>query len=367
MPSNTCATRATTRHCPHGTTNAWFMQTVELPISKSIANRLLLKSAIEGGDLALPVTGNRLPDDTRLILGVLRHAQIVATTLSPTTYNLDNCATAMRFLTAYFADRESCEVILTGCERMKQRPIGQLVDALRCIGADITYLEREGFPSLMIRGKRLDKSREVTILEPLSTQYISALILIGANVTTDCHSPYIDMTRTILSGYSTLERDWSAAAFFYENTALTGKEYFFPALSLNSCQGDKVVAEVFQQLGVATEEINDGILIRPDNKPIAKTLTLDFSLCPDLYPALFATCVLLGVEMQFTGMQALTIKESNRIKAMQQIEQLPAKGTCLSSHNDHRIAMALIAAGYNVDNSECINKSFPDFLLNFEN
>ena len=238
---------------------------IELPISKSIANRWLMLQAIHGDEL-MPVSDS-MPDDVRImseairLLGERREARI----------DLGNCGTAMRFLTAYCAQLDGKTVILEGVERMHHRPIGQLVDALREIGADIEYLGEEGFPPLRIMGKALDKSKPITLNQPQSTQFVSALLLIGANVQTDSTSPYISITREIINQYShyfkilnskfIIEKDWSSAAFWYEYVALYGGEITLPGLSRDSLQGDKVVADIFTQLGVHTTYTAEGITI----------------------------------------------------------------------------------------------------------
>ena len=252
--------------------------TIELPISKSIANRLLILQAIHGDGL-LTVSAT-LPEDVRImreairLLGERREARI----------DLGNCGTAMRFLTAYAAQLENKVTVLDGVERMRHRPIGQLVDALREIGADIEYLGEEGFPPLRIKGCILDKHRIVTINNPQSTQFVSALLLIGANVQTNSTSPYITLTREIIDQYpiahrasnsphggrpiaaqaaSALEKDWSSAAFWYEYVALYGGEITLPGLSRDSLQGDKVVADIFAHLGVHTTYTAEGIILSP--------------------------------------------------------------------------------------------------------
>ena len=211
-----------------------------LPISKSIANRLLILQAIHGDGL-LTVSAD-LPDDVLLLHRAL--TTLHNTTQSSTTLHLSNSGTAMRFLTAYCAQLEGLRTILDGIERMRQRPIGQLVDALREIGAQIDYLGEEGFPPLRITGCILDKNRVVRIDDPLSTQFVSALLLIGANVQTNSTSPYIDITRKIIDQYSCkfkiqnsefiIEKDWSSAAFWYEHVALHGGEIELPGLFRDS-------------------------------------------------------------------------------------------------------------------------------------
>jgi 3-phosphoshikimate 1-carboxyvinyltransferase len=366
---------------------------IELPISKSIANRLLILQAIHGDGL-LSVSDS-MPDDVRImseairLLGERREARI----------DLGNCGTAMRFLTAYCAQLEGQTTILDGVERMHHRPIGQLVDALREIGADIEYLGEEGFPPLRIKGKALDKSKPITLNTPQSTQFISALLLIGANVQTNSTSPYIDITREmiknkeqgtknkdkllttdqtqvtnlgslVLAPYSEIERDWSSAAFWYEYVALHGGEITLPGLSRDSLQGDKIVADIFAHLGIHTTYTAEGITLSPiayseasysplSGHPIAaqaasrsKILVQDFGNCPDLYPAVALTCERLGIELHATGVESLPLKESDRLRAVREHR----------TDADHRMAMALLIAGYEVDDTTCICKSYPRFL-----
>jgi 3-phosphoshikimate 1-carboxyvinyltransferase len=334
---------------------------IELPISKSIANRLLILQAIHGDGL-MTVSAD-LPDDVRIMseairrLGERREARI----------DLGNCGTAMRFLTAYCAQLEGQTTILEGVERMHHRPISQLVDALREIGADIEYLGEEGFPPLRIKGCILDKHRIVTINNPQSTQFVSALLLIGAHVQTNSTSPYITLTRTLIEQYTltsspyrlstiALERDWSSAAFWYEYVALHGGEITLLGLSRDSLQGDKVVADIFAHLGVSTQYTEEGIRIYRSQAILnSKFLIQNFSACPDLYPAVALTCERLGIELHATGVESLPLKESDRLRAVREHR----------TDADHRMAMALLVAGYEVDDTDCISKSYPQFLEHF--
>ena len=331
---------------------------IELPISKSIANRLLILQAIHGDEL-MPVS-DYMPDDVRVmseaigLLGERLKARI----------DLGNCGTAMRFLTAYCAQLEGQTVILDGIERMHHRPIGQLVDALREIGADIEYLSKEGFPPLKIKGCILDKHRMVTINNPQSTQFVSAMLLIGANAQTNSTSPYITLTRELIQRYTTLhnstqrytiEKDWSSAAFWYEYVALHGGEITLPGIYRNSLQGDKVVAEIFTHLGVYTEYTAEGITLSPHRLIASSPFAYNFSNCPDLYPAVALTCERLGIELHATGTDSLPLKESDRLRAIREH----------STNHDHRMAMALLIAGYEVDDTACISKSYPQFLEYF--
>ena len=334
---------------------------IELPISKSIANRWLMLQAIHGDEL-MPVSDS-MPDDVQILHNALTTLRTFKTSKTLSTPHIDvgNCGTAMRVLTAYCAQLEGQTTILDGIERMHHRPIGQLVDALREIGADIEYLGEEGFPPLRIKGCILDKHRMVTINDPQSTQYISALLLIGANVITNSTSPYIDITQEVIKQYHlspfsfhlTVEKDWSSAAFWYEYVALQGGEITLPGLSRDSLQGDKVVADIFAQLGVTTQYMEEGIVIYPSPlQSTTYTLHQDFSACPDLYPAVALTCERLGIELQATGVESLPLKESDRLRAVAEHR----------TDADHRMAMALLVAGYEVDDTACISKSYPQFV-----
>ena len=334
---------------------------IELPISKSIANRWLMLQAIHGDEL-MPVSDS-MPDDVQILHNALTTLRTFKTSKTLSTPHIDvgNCGTAMRFLTAYCAQLDGQTVILDGVERMCHRPIGQLVDALREIGADIEYLGEEGCPPLRIKGCILDKHRMVTINNPQSTQYISALLLIGANVITNSTSPYIYITQEVIKQYQlspfsfhlTVEKDWSSAAFWYEYVALHGGEITLPGLSRDSLQGDKVVADIFAQLGVTTQYMEEGIVIYPSPlQSTTYTLHQDFSACPDLYPAVALTCERLGVELHATGVESLRLKESDRLRAVREHR----------TDADHRMAMALLVAGYEVDDTACISKSYPQFI-----
>ena len=380
---------------------------IELPISKSIANRLLILQAIHGDGLV--TVSCDMPDDVQILHRALSLIQAnvfprrsqgvdcernvvenkVVDVVDLKLY-LGNCGTAMRFLTAYCAQLAGQTTILDGVERMRHRPIGQLVDALREIGADIEYLGEEGFPPLRIKGCILDKHRIVTINNPQSTQFVSALLLIGANVQTDSTSPYITLTRELIEQYiscrsqgvlislqsndccaydcerkvvennvvevvglNNLESDWSSAAFWYEYVALHGGEIELPGLYRDSLQGDKVVADIFAHLGVSTQYTEDGIQIcRSQTILNSKFLIQNFSACPDLYPAVALTCERLGITLHATGVESLPLKESDRLRAVAEHR----------TDADHRMAMALLIAGYEVDDTACISKSYPQFM-----
>lgn len=341
------------------------MQQVELPISKSIANRLLVLQALHTDPLTEVCVST--PQDVVLLRRHLITLQSrenyikSGSRVETATLDVDNCGTAARFLTAYCALRNVGEVVITGCERMKLRPMKQLVDALLTLGADIIYIEKEGFLPVRIAGKDIKKG-SVEILQPQSTQFVSALMLLGIEVKTDVSSPYIELTRRTIEHYdlirqSDIEADWSSAAFWYEWMALhaPAEPLLLKGLFSNSVQGDKVLAAIFAQLGVGTKFQDEGaVLYYIGNK--CTELHVDFSDTPDLYPAVAMTCHLLGVKLAAVGTERLKWKESDRENTVSKM----INGS-VSSFADHRIAMALLAADREPDDKQCIAKSYPLF------
>lgn len=327
------------------------MNAIRLPISKSIANRLLILQALHSEPL-MDVSGQDIPEDIRLM-----HDALEAIHSGASTVMLDNCGTAMRFLTAYCAQREGQTVVLDGCERMRHRPIAPLVEALRTCGAEIEYLGETGFPPLRITGRKLRKYA-LELDAAGSTQFISALLLIGIDVVTDSDSPYIRMTREVIARYAAgercfMERDWSGAAFWYEYVAIHGGELFLEGLHSTDLQGDKVLVDIFCHFGVETAFEPDGIRLSPLNPLTLSPLNfhLSFKHCPDLYPAVSLTCRALGITLDACDTEALRLKESDRIQAVRDLQ------TC----HDHRMAMALLAADLPCDDIACIDKSYPSF------
>ncbi len=324
---------------------------VQLPISKSIANRLLVLQALNGMPLT-DMSGRDVPEDVKLM-----HDALVAIGNGATRLDLQNCGTAMRFLTAYCAQREGQTVVLDGCERMRQRPIGQLVEALRACGAEIQYLGEEGFPPLKINGKRIEAGKCIIVLsQPVSTQFVSALMLMGLDVRTDCSSPYIYITREVLRRWAAgehdfTERDWSAAAFWYEYAALHEGELFLEGLYQTDIQGDKIVADIFRNFGVETCFEENGVRIGRKKATGITRYQQSFKNCPDLYPAVAITCERLSIVLDASGIESLQLKESDRLLAVREHR----------TYGDHRIAMALLAADLPCDDIACIRKSYPTF------
>ena len=297
------------------------MNRITLPISKSIANRILLLQAIHGDPLMR--VSAEMPDDVLVLHDALARLREHKKG-EPLTLNLKNCGTALRFLQVHLEQCYSGEpIVLAGDERL---------------------IERAGAPT---------------------SQTTSARILHGLDVPVeDDESPYITMSRRVAEAYPRvrLERDWSAAAFWYEYIALHGGELLLDGLTEQSLQGDRIVADIYaEHFGVQTTFTAAGAHLQKLstlNSPTSfnfQLSTFNFTNCPDLYPAIALTCERLGITLHATGTERLAYKESNRLEAVARHE----------TRHDHRMAMALMAAGYPVDDTECIAKSYPTFLQQF--
>ena len=325
---------------------------IDLPASKSLSNRALILKALCDGDCRLSHLSDC--DDTRVMLEAFE-GDSTGNDGAPRTVDIGAAGTSMRFLTAYFAAKEGAEVIMTGSERMKQRPIGILVDALRELGAQIEYTEQEGFPPLRISGKKL-KGGTLSIDGITSSQYISALLMIAPclsegldlTLTGDVTSrPYIEMTRQMMQEFGVetewtndhvihiapqtyqakayaVESDWSAASYWYEMVALTQDEapcVTLPGLFRESLQGDSAAQEMFRPLGVETtfvcqEDGSETVRLSRSGKP-CKHLELNLMGQPDLAQTLIVCCAMLGTTFRFSGLASLKIKETNRTAALQ--------------------------------------------------
>ena len=380
--------------------------------SKSISNRALLLEALSAEACAL----NHLSeaDDTALLTQLLRQiAQAEHRNL-----HAKNCGTAYRFLTAYLCLQPG-DWMLSGDERMKLRPIGPLVDALRELGADIHYLEIVEFPPLAIRGGVLN-GREIRLNASMSSQFASALMMIGPclkeglkiNFDGEVGSfPYLEMTAQLMQqfgaevsldtaqaliapgGYRAttidVEADWSAASYYYELIALSKDgDLFLEGLQEYSLQGDSVIAECMQHFGVESTYVEGGVRIQKKQKHKSTPFAFDLRNCPDLAPALFATCAGLSVPAVFTGTENLRIKESDR--AVSLARELEKTGRChfhleqnrvrmhpldsptpqtlpvFETHGDHRLAMAFAPLAclfdqVDIDHPEVVEKSYPDY------
>jgi 3-phosphoshikimate 1-carboxyvinyltransferase len=383
---------------------------VNLPLSKSLCNRALVLSA------QFPqVHIAKLSDaeDTRLLHSALH--------LTGGVIDVGAAGTAMRFATAFFASKPDVEVVLSGSQRMHQRPIGVLVDALRQLGAEIEYAEKEGFPPLRISGKNLDGGL-LNVPAGTSSQYISALLLIAPSLKTGLQlqlvgevvsAPYIAMTVGLLRlfGAEVLvqgntinvkpnaeiiplsylpEADWSAAAYWYGVVALAeDAEILLRGLTENSLQGDARLARIFEELGVKTTFTADGALLQKRAAQLPAKLVINSNDTPDLAQPLAVTCAALGIGADFRGLQTLRIKETDRLLALQnelaKVGVLAAitessiafSGTKLcpptaafETYEDHRMAMsfALLASKFAVDieQPEVVAKSYPGFWEDVE-
>lgn len=381
---------------------------VDLPLSKSVSNRVLIISALTPGAAPLPELAEC--DDTRAIIDALSDSD-------RQEVNVGAAGTAMRFLTAFFARQEGRSVVLDGSERMRNRPISPLVDALRKLGADIEYVGKEGFPPLKINGKRL-AGGEVEVDASVSSQFISALMMIAPTMEQGLtlrlsgnvvSAPYIVMTLrlmeqagveadfvggnlvTVKSGAYRparfeVDADWSAAAFWMEIAALSTSEFDLRRISPKSLQGDCAAAGFFEMLGVVTEETDEGVHVSPSPEMHAR-LNINLSENPDLAQPLAVTACLLGVPFRFAGLSTLRDKETDRLAALvNELSKLSfdleidddalvwegyrrpvdADIITIDTYSDHRMAMsfapvAIYAPGIIVRDVEVVSKSYPDY------
>lgn len=385
---------------------------ITLPASKSISNRALIISALTQDGK----TPNNLAecDDTSVMIKALSSNEELVDIMA--------AGTSMRFLTAFYSTQEGTKII-TGTERMKNRPIHLLVNALRQLGADISYLEKEGFPPLKIKGCSL-KGGELQLDGSISSQFITALLLIAPtlqeglelNLLGDIASkPYIDMTLALMNKCGanakwvnerkiaiapqpyqptpiTVEYDWSAASYWFEMVALSNKaEVLLCGVSLPSLQGDAKGAEYFKELGVDYLETPQGLRLTKTTQ-IAQSLHIDFTEIPDLAQTFVVTAALLGIPFHFTGLQTLRIKETDRIAALiNELSKLgyaiQAKGDSemlwdgskkkkdiqpeIHTYEDHRMAMAFAPASiYHpelvVTEPMVVTKSYPSYWEDLE-
>ena len=393
----------------------------------------ILKSSITNRQLLITITGSKSESNRLLLLKAL-YTQISIENLSNSddsvlmqnalasdddVIDIHHAGTAMRFLTAYFSIQEGREVTLTGSSRMKERPIGILVDALKQLGADIQYLENEGFPPLKIKGKKLIKS-EVALKANVSSQYISALLLIASKLQNGLaltlegkitSVPYIKMTLSLLNriGIETefnkntvvvkpkltelqpkklvVESDWSSASYFYSIVALSeiGTEITLSSYKKDSLQGDAVLPKIYEQFGVSTLFETNTITLQKSsiiNRQL--TINLDLSNAPDIAQTIAVTAFGLGLECYLTGLHTLKIKETDRLVALKiELEKLGAEvaitneslhlsksnfiksDVSVDTYNDHRMAMAFAPLGLKtnlqIKNAEVVSKSYPKF------
>jgi 3-phosphoshikimate 1-carboxyvinyltransferase len=399
--------------------------TVHLTGSKSECNRALIIEALSNGKVKVENISDAADAETlaNILWGDKWNQQHKE--LPVLECNVGPAGTAMRFLTAYFTlfeKEQGKEIILTGSERMKQRPIGILVDALRDLGANIKYDEKDGFPPLRIKGGFEQLTSRISIKGDISSQYITALLLIAAKLSLglELHiegdltsRPYVEMTLAMLQSagikhswegnviaiqnqeFTTtsihVEPDWSAASYWYAIAALADEaELFLPGLTQYSLQGDSVITEIMANFGITSQFKNGGVYLQKEVKPIQRKI-FDLKECPDLAQTIIVVCAALGHEATFTGLETLKIKETDRIKALQNelakigvkliekgqvykldcSEKLIPERIFVNTYEDHRMAMAfaplaLLMPEVEIEDAPVVEKSYPAFWKDLE-
>ncbi len=387
---------------------------IKITGSKSETNRLLMLQALFKG---FQIHNPSNSDDGAVMQAALQSNDEVV--------DIHHAGTAMRFLTAYFSIQEGRETVLTGSQRMHERPIKILVEALQSLGADITYEKNEGYPPIRIHGKKLTKSK-VTLKANVSSQYISALMLIGGalpeglEITLEgkiTSVPYINMTlqlvhqigvegsfegqiirikpfvQTPIVSEVTVESDWSSVSYFYSIVALLATTSTNKNIQLNissykqeSLQGDAILQDIYRELGVQSSFKDHTLvlsLLPAFNRP--ESITLDLANAPDIAQTIAVTCLGLGVGCTLTGLHTLKIKETDRLEALKteitklggniqvtndtlllEAQNTPLqKGVAIATYHDHRMAMAFaplaLCTSLQVQDAGVVSKSYPDF------
>ncbi|MFT6836812.1 MAG: 3-phosphoshikimate 1-carboxyvinyltransferase [Sediminicola sp.] len=380
---------------------------IKITGSKSESNRLLLLQALFPN---IEIANISNSDDAQVMKKGLKIAE--------GEVDIHHAGTAMRFLTAYFSSQEGKVVVLTGSQRMTERPIKVLVEALQSLGADISYVKNEGYPPIKIKGKTLEKHK-VGLPADISSQYISALLLIAPSLKNGLELeligkitsvPYIKMTLSLLSQAGientfkgntivvqpkkevpkmnmVVESDWSSASYFYSIAALgeVGTEITLSSYKADSLQGDSVLATIYSQFGVETTFVGHEIFLKKNKAvPVGSSITLDLANAPDIAQTIAVTCFGLGMACHLEGLHTLKIKETDRLEALKtELSKLGAsisvsdrcltlkaskeinKDVVIDTYNDHRMAMAFaplaLKKGLYINNAEVVSKSYPDF------
>lgn len=382
---------------------------IEITGSKSETNRLLILQQFYT-NLSIENVSNS--DDAVLMQKALAS--------NADEINIGHAGTAMRFLTSYFSVKENSEIILTGSYRMKNRPIKILVDALKSLGADIEYVEKEGYPPLKITGKKLTNNF-VEIEGNVSSQYISSLLLIAPTLENGLNLkfkgeitsvPYIKMTLALLAELGielswdddsiliqpkptienktvVVESDWSSASYYYSLVALSpNSEVTLSSYKKTSLQGDSVLAEIYEKLGVKTVYGENSITLRNKNILDIDLLNLDLRSAPDIAQTIVITCFGLGIGCYLTGLHTLKIKETDRLVALKnEIEKLGGEveitnetlrlfssekikeNIAISTYDDHRMAMAFAPlatkVSIEIEAPNVVSKSYPTYWKDF--
>jgi 3-phosphoshikimate 1-carboxyvinyltransferase len=392
---------------------------IKLTGSKSECNRALIISALSKGSVV--VENLSVAADTVTLNGILRMLSTKPEALSTKLVDVGPAGTAMRFLTAFLTIQNG-KFLLTGTARMKQRPIEILAEALKSIGAEISYEENKGFPPLQIAGPFKQTSAEVKIKGDISSQYISALLMIAPSLPLGLtleiegeltSKPYVEMTLAMLAqtGISHewventitikpqsfnnsklyVEPDWSAASYWYAIAALADEaSIFLPGLNGYSLQGDSKITEIMANFGITSQFKNGGVHLTKEAKVLTRKI-FDLKDCPDLAQTIIVVCAALGHDCTFTGLETLKIKETNRVLALQTelakigvklIEKnFSYKLDCsglhfpdqmfVSTYEDHRMAMAFAPLALRIktleiEEKQVVEKSYPYFWTDLE-
>ena len=379
--------------------------------SKSESNRLLLLRAYTSYFKILNLSNS---DDTQLMISAIESDK--------KEINIGHAGTAMRFLTAYFSSISKNPKILTGSDRMKQRPISVLVDALKDMGCDIKYLEKKGFPPLKINGKNI-LINSVTLPADVSSQYVSSLMMLGVSVKNGLEIilsskitslPYILMTKKIIERIGgtvkiqnrkifieqfkeklipeqSVESDWSSASYFFSLAALSKSvELTLSKFRKFSLQGDSRLVDIYKKFGVETIFGDENIILRKNKISLPKSIYLDLIDNPDLAQTILITCLGLKIDCTLTGLHTLKIKETDRLVALKnEIEKFEVDkieitkdsitlennsdlkhDVTINTYNDHRMAMSFaplsLLVPININNPEVVTKSYLNFWNDLE-
>ena len=388
-------------------------QSIAISGSKSETNRLLLLQKLYPN---LEIINASFSDDSKVMMNALASSQAII--------DVHHAGTAMRFLTAYYAiDSSLNETILTGSSRMKERPIKILVDALKQLDVTVLYLEKEGFPPIKIKAQQIVKNK-VTIPANVSSQYISALILIAPKLQNGLEIeligkitslPYLKMTLAILQDLGiethfkdniitikstfelkktsfTVESDWSSASYFFSFIALSdiGSKLSLSSFKKNSLQGDAVLIDIYKNFGVQATFEKDVLVLEKIEKHTVEFLNLNLNNAPDIAQTIAVTCLGLNVKCNLEGLHTLKIKETDRLQALKnELEKFGAiveitddslkitntvdfiyEDIQIKTYQDHRMAMAFAPLALKqsiiIKDSEVVSKSYPNFWEGLE-
>ncbi len=394
---------------------------ITLPLSKSIVNRLLVINRLSGGT----TINGLIPDSTdtvvmqRLLQEIAAHSANQGKLIE---VNVGNAGTVMRFLTAILAVTPGNWVI-TGTERMQNRPVKPLTDALQCLGANLSFEKKSGYPPIKIIGNPQLRGGVVELNAGISSQFISALMMLGPVLKDGIvielqgeiiSASYIRMTQALMQKagadvvfvrntitikeqkyndidyFSIIEPDWSAAAFWYQVAAFTpDARIVLKGLRKESVQGDSVLPKIYRNLGIASVFTDEGLLLTKSDQPGIREFNYDFTECPDLAQAVIVTCAALGIKGHFTGLKTLRVKETDRIEALRNeltklgygvdvidneiflsgsifVNKHDHAPKIVRCYDDHRMAMsfatlAILRNDICIEEPEVVKKSYPGF------